>query len=256
MTSVKDVFMNTVAPIIGTTLSSLMYISPIAGSYRVHKSQNLGDFNPIPYPLMIFNNLVWATYALGLNAPSQYYVLTPNWFGFMSGVLILGWTFPLASRKTQYQMMSIFMFIVVVYLPAVYGLLLACSLSMRQYVVGKITLVVQFVFFGSPLMNILSMVKNKDASSIYFPLALMTSVSCSAWAVYGLAISDQTVLLPNLVGGIIGYLQILLRCIFPGKTGGRIVVDALEEEDEELLKDESAGGNSNQEHSRSKKVFH
>jgi solute carrier family 50 protein (sugar transporter) len=230
--------MNYVAPSIGATLSSLLYLSPLSGSRRVHKEQDLGEFNLMPYPMMIFNNTAWILYALGLAAPSQYFVIFPNWVGFISGVFVLGWAFPLASYETRKRIMAVFLVIVVAFLPFAYALLLWCTADQRQKIMGDFTLVMTLLFFATPLMNLFGILKNRDASSIYFPLAVMTAVSCTSWAVYGISISNTPVFLPNAISAVIGYLQMLLSCIFPGAK--KSVQEVHSDEEEDYLKtDES-----------------
>ena len=66
--------------------------------------------------------------------------------------------------------------------------------------------------------TIKSVLKRKDASSIYAPMTLAQCANCGLWTAYGyLAIGDIFVWGPNLTGLLLGLVQLTLKLVFPAK---------------------------------------
>jgi solute carrier family 50 protein (sugar transporter) len=214
----QKVLLNYMIPAVGDVVCGLLYLSPVLQAYKINKSNKLGEFNVIPYALMVFNCMVWSFYALGLPQPSQFFVITPNFLGFISGVLVISWTGHLISDKARKHLMEIFLFITTLYVPLAYAIFSTFDNASRQKIYSYITLIVQFAFIGSPLLESWHIVKSKDASSIYLPLASLTLLSSILWAVYGFTIADVTMYLPNSISAGIGLAQIVLRMMYPPKA--------------------------------------
>lgn len=71
-------------------------------------------------------------------------------------------------------------------------------------------------FFGAPLSTIVTVLRERDSSSIHKPTTAMTVGNCFFWTVYGLAIGDVFIYTPNSIGCLLGVIQGLLSlCIRP-----------------------------------------
>ena len=85
-------------------------------------------------------------------------------------------------------------------------------------ILGVLANVVVFLLFASPLATFSKVIRSKDSSSINRPFAVCQVFNCLVWFGYGLAIDDKYVALPNLVGLILGLVQILLIVVY--RAGG------------------------------------
>jgi uncharacterized protein with PQ loop repeat len=74
--------------------------------------------------------------------------------------------------------------------------------------------VVTFGVLSAPLAGFLGILRTRDASSIYFPLALATLTNSTLWLSYGIAIRDVYISLPNVFGVILACAQIGLKVAF------------------------------------------
>jgi hypothetical protein len=78
-------------------------------------------------------------------------------------------------------------------------------------VLASIALVFNIFMYAAPLTAVYDAVKKLDASFVSAPLAV-TSLLCSLdWAVFGLLIADAFVVTPNVVGAVLGCVQ--LACL-------------------------------------------
>jgi len=85
-------------------------------------------------------------------------------------------------------------------------------LSMFSLVAAASTL----VCWVAPVLRMGSIIKRKDASSVFIPLTLAQMVNTSSWGVYGLLVSDWAITIPNFAGSVCGLLFIGLRLIYGG----------------------------------------
>mmetsp|Transcript_22407 Transcript_22407/g.40387 ORF Transcript_22407/g.40387 Transcript_22407/m.40387 type:complete len:390 (-) Transcript_22407:137-1306(-) len=67
--------------------------------------------------------------------------------------------------------------------------------------------------FGSPMTRLFTLIKRKDASSIFFPVVMTTSVHNLVWLAYGVLNSNVAIWLPHVVGvsSACGQLLVILR---------------------------------------------
>lgn len=77
--------------------------------------------------------------------------------------------------------------------------------------------VILVLFYLSPLATLWGVLRRRDASSIHWPLALMTVINGLLWVFYGLAMSDAFIWAPNAFGALVGGMNLLLRCLFPAR---------------------------------------
>ncbi|CAE8593039.1 unnamed protein product [Polarella glacialis] len=68
--------------------------------------------------------------------------------------------------------------------------------------------------FSGPAARVWSIMKLRDASTVFVPLVCAMLVSTSLWCGYGLVTGNVSLYVPNGIGGFFCILQIVLRCIF------------------------------------------
>lgn len=71
------------------------------------------------------------------------------------------------------------------------------------------------VFFGAPLSSIYTVITTKNSSSIHRPLMITNTFNAIFWLLYGLAIMNLFIIIPNFIGFVFGIIQILLSLWYP-----------------------------------------
>jgi solute carrier family 50 protein (sugar transporter) len=64
MSTVGEVFMTVVAPVVGMTLANVMFFSGVPAMLRCKRDGALGDMNPAPFPVVLANCVGWMGYAI------------------------------------------------------------------------------------------------------------------------------------------------------------------------------------------------
>ena len=80
----------------------------------------------------------------------------------------------------------------------------SCPLNLHTHVVlllstrrGSTAVAVLGVYYVLPLSTVATVLKDRDSSSLYWPLSLMNVINGCLWFAYGLAITDFFILLPK-----------------------------------------------------------
>jgi solute carrier family 50 protein (sugar transporter) len=228
-TSAGSFILDYAVPSLGCTLSITMFLTPLPEIFNIQKRQFLNGFNLTPYPLMILNCITWIVYAATLPAPSCIFVFLANWVGCMSGAVILSVAYPLASMADRFRIASVFVFMTAFCMPMCFVLFQSLSTQSFSQVIGGITMVVQFAFFASPLLNIVNIVKTKSSASLYAPMAVMTCVSSFCWGTYGYVLQNNTIFVPNAMAFTVGAVQVALCCLFPSESAP--LIQEIDEDD-------------------------
>jgi solute carrier family 50 protein (sugar transporter) len=62
---------------------------------------------------------------------------------------------------------------------------------------GSAAVTVLGVYYVAPLSTVATVLKNRDSSSLYWPLSLMNVINGCLWFAYGLAILDYFIFVPK-----------------------------------------------------------
>lgn len=72
---------------------------------------------------------------------------------------------------------------------------------------------------ASPLLQLKSILRRKDASGIPFGMSVMNVIGGTIWSTYGIMLGDPLVMCPNLFALTMGIIQVALALRYPGKKG-------------------------------------
>ena len=95
MLSVEAIFLEHVCPLLGATVSNVMFLAPLKDVQNAVAKGKLGDLNPTPWAFMIGSCLGWVTYSFVVK---NYYVFFGSCPGFLLSVY-----FNLCAAKLQYH---------------------------------------------------------------------------------------------------------------------------------------------------------
>lgn len=169
--------MDYVVPIIGVLIANFLFMSPLKTILRVDSTQQLGDLNPLPYPLMVFHCAGWVIYGLNFGSPTVYFLFLGNFSGLIGGIYFSLVSYPLAPRQIQVRMR--FLFVALPFLQISLAYFLSFSLrgsSSLATALGFVASCFTVMFFGSPLSSIFQVLRTKSAASIHTLMAVASAV--------------------------------------------------------------------------------
>ncbi|KAL5984700.1 Bidirectional sugar transporter SWEET3b [Asimina triloba] len=87
----------------------------------------------------------------------------------------------------------------------------------RKVFVGSVGLVASVAMYSSPLVVMKQVIKTKSVEFMPFYLSLFSFLASSLWMCYGLLAHDMFLASPNLLGCPLGFLQLVLYCVYRKK---------------------------------------
>lgn len=89
------------------------------------------------------------------------------------------------------------------------------SHTTKEWIVGILVNLNLVFFYGAPLSTIWQVLQTRNSASIHIPTMITNTANGTFWGVYGLAILDPFVAVPNGLGTALGVIQIVLVLTFP-----------------------------------------
>ncbi len=212
-----DIFIRDVLPWIGNIFSLTLYLTPmqLVAKLRDSNGSGPGRIQWLPFVMQFLQGEVWCLYGFyAMNIT----VVPINIVGLTSGLIgVIAYYgacsgADAAGRKTR-SFIEIGV-VVTAMIPSVLSTILVFGLSdgdKRQSIFGIITNVISLAFFGSPLWDLITILKIRDASSLHVPTAVAVLCNGISWTVYGTHIGDIYIWLPNACAGILAIIQLIVR---------------------------------------------
>jgi len=244
----STVLTQTVAPAIGAALANGMFFSGLPEVLNKRRAGALGEFNPLPMPIVMSNTMGWTIYSF---LTRDRFVAMAN----MPGLLLSCWymmtMMRLATDDKAKRIEVLAMAMAAVHIAA--GAVCAFFLPTRAAMISLYGLVcngVLLMYYGAPLSSLKTVLADRSAESIYYPTVALNGANSLFWSTYALAIRDRYLLVPNAIGIALAAVQTVLCVAFGKFSGGRgpLTPEAEAEEDYNLLLPDEADAAQDESH--------
>jgi len=95
----------------------------------------------------------------------------------------------------------------------------------KRMIIGLVTNLILVFFYAAPLSTIYTVLRTQSSATIHGTTASMMTVNGTFWVVYGIAVLDFFVAIPNGIGALLGLILMLLRLAFPSGKASETVVE-------------------------------
>lgn len=89
-------------------------------------------------------------------------------------------------------------------------------------------------FYGAPLSKISMVFQTRSSKYIHVPTMITSLVNGSLWFIYGLALGDYFVAVPNGLGAVLGVVQVALCILFPHRHHPNKTADGIVKTDSSM----------------------
>ncbi|XP_047178313.1 bidirectional sugar transporter N3-like [Vigna umbellata] len=198
---------------LGNVISFLVFLAPVPTFYRIYKKKSTESFQSLPYLVALFSSMLWLYYAwLKKNAVL---LITINSFGCVIEIIYIVLYITYATRDARNltiklfsaMNMGSFALILIVTNFVVHG-------PLRVQVLGWICVSISVSVFAAPLSIVAQVVRTKSVEFMPFNLSFTLTLSAIMWFGYGLFLKDICIALPNVLGFVLGLLQMVLYGIY------------------------------------------
>ncbi|CAH0720681.1 unnamed protein product, partial [Brenthis ino] len=80
---------------------------------------------------------------------------------------------------------------------------------------GLLACFLTLLTIAAPMSKLIYVIKTKSTDCLPFPMIFMSFIVSSLWYIYGMMAGDSYIMVPNLVGGGLSFLQLSLFVIYP-----------------------------------------
>jgi len=209
----------TLAPKIGILSSTALYFAPAAAVLSAIQKDSLDDLNPLPIAIMSIVSVSWLAYGLMSN---DIYLASSNFAGCIASIGYVVGVLPLLGKGTNQKQLRTTQGVLLAGVSVVLSLwtylgVSGTSVARMSQILGMFASAIFIILAGSPLSTISTVIATKDSRSILGTLTAAQVINTVLWGVYGLAIKDRFVYGPNLIGLVLGLIQLGLKLMFPAK---------------------------------------
>jgi len=220
----------------GLALTVCYMLSGVPTALKIIREKDAKDFSPVPYIIGVFNCSMWAYYSwitmeeMGQNLWSN---LEINIIGLL---IFSSYTIPfLLYSRNQTRVFgqvlialaatagSIAFFEYVIGFPAKlnwdfhFG---GDDVPLKSSLCGLLTVTLNAILYGSPLVQLQLVVRTKSVEFMPLGMSVLTFLISCIWTTQGVALGNITVLIPNVLGVLLGAAQIMLYAIYCKNKAG------------------------------------
>ncbi|XP_074559297.1 bidirectional sugar transporter SWEET6b-like [Curcuma longa] len=205
--------------VIGNVISCGLFLSPMPTFIQIIKNKDVQQFSPIPYLATLLNCMLWFFYGLPIVHPDSLLVITINGIGLVFETIYLSIFFIYAKAEGRLKVIKIlaleivFMVVVVVLV-----LLLAHTTTKRSLIVGILCIIFGTCMYASPLVVMKLVIQTKSVEYMPFTLSLAGFLNGACWTTYAFLPFDVNILIPNGLGAIFAFAQLILYACYYKST--------------------------------------
>nr|GEW78142.1 exocyst complex component EXO70B1-like [Tanacetum cinerariifolium] len=205
--------------ILGNLVSTGVYFAPVPTFIKICKRKSTMGFESFPYVVSLFSALLWMYYSF-IKEGNTFLLITVNALGSLIEtvyvIIFIIYATPYGRKQTLKILSASMALCLVISLGSFYLL----HGPTRALVVGWICVALSICVFASPLTIVLQIVKTKSVEFMPFTLSCFLTLSAMMWFAYGMFTKDLCVTVPNVLGFVLGMIQMSLYQYYKqkGKT--------------------------------------
>lgn len=186
---------------LGTAAGISMALSPLPTIRSILTSRSTGEFSVFPYIATLCQCALWISYALA--TPGKAALVPVN---VLVTILELSYCviFILYASDRSAILRSLS------YPSAITGVALFVSFisSSPSKFLGFFAVISNIIMYAAPLTVVKTVIETKSVKYMPLLLSLVGTVSASIWTAWAISAGDKFVLIPNVLGFILGCIQL------------------------------------------------
>ena len=219
-----DIAINYILPYLGDITAAILFLAPLSDILSIRHTGNNGNLNSIPHILLFSQCLAWVYYGGYIQNPS---VCIINIFGtFICLFYIVSAS---ANIKENNKRLYLDIMLIIGFaIPTMCYLIIMLWIkeTEQENSFGYVALILNMIFFITPLATLYEVIKNKDASSMSIPLTGAIVLNSTVWLLYAIGISDQFLMIPQIAGLFFGTIQVLVIIYYKLCSNNSSVINA------------------------------
>ncbi|XP_012574846.1 bidirectional sugar transporter N3-like [Cicer arietinum] len=203
--------------ILGNIISFLVYLAPLPTFIQIYKNKCTEGFDSLPYVVALFSSMLWLYY--GFIQANASLLISINSFGCVVEAIYCIIYIIYAPREVRKLTIKLIAAMDVGSFILIWSIVeWAIPQHLRVQVLGWICMSISVSVFASPLSIAVKVIRTRSVQYMPFSLSFSLTLSAVMWFFYGYFKKDKCVFIPNIVGFILGVIQMVLYAYY--KTYG------------------------------------
>eukprot|EP00931_Biecheleriopsis_adriatica_P026323 TRINITY_DN16028_c0_g1_i1.p1 TRINITY_DN16028_c0_g1~~TRINITY_DN16028_c0_g1_i1.p1 ORF type:complete len:303 (-),score=44.23 TRINITY_DN16028_c0_g1_i1:43-891(-) len=225
---------------LGATLACIMFSSAFPVIRSILRSGSVGQYSYFPYFVQSCNCILWVGYAFTKGLDTMFWPFYCN----LVGLLIAFPSFCIFTAFCSKEQRTVLIYRSAGPLVVVSSFCLFTLVKDEKWLTdlaGTLCMVINMIMYLGPCAGIRSALATKSTDSLPLSLGVSTVVNSIPWFLYGVAVSDLNIWLPNASGIFFGSLQVSTYAYLTKLAGAPAVFNACLSDDPHMQSFATAG---------------
>ncbi|KAK0070504.1 sugar transporter SWEET1 [Biomphalaria pfeifferi] len=192
--------------IAATVTSFIVQFIGIKICFEIISKGNTGDISSIPFIAFFISTAIWLKYGLMTELTN---VILTSALGTLLQLIYIYVYYLYCTKKFQFYVFLIIGMMLIV-IPLAYVDFYESEFGRAKRNLGVYCGGLTILCYASPLATLSEVLKQKSTHSVSFPLCFVNFVSASLWTLYGAIIKDRVLVISNVFGIFLGFIQFYL----------------------------------------------
>ena len=195
--------LTTVLASMGTAAGIAMALAPVPTMKTILETKSLGDFSSFPYIATFCQCVLWISYAAVTAGKTA--LIPVNLFVSIVELsyCVIFLKFAVANQKNDLLRTLSYPLIA-----TISGIAVSFISSSPSKFLGFFAVISNIVMYGAPLAVVKTVIETKSVKYMPFLLSFIGTIASMVWSAWALAARDAFVLVPNVLGVMLGLIQL------------------------------------------------
>jgi len=216
---------------LGLILATIMFSSSYPVLKDIISRKSVGAYSYFPYLVQVANCSLWVLYSIAdYEGGKMLWPLLTNAVGIVIAGLtsLIFFSYAESNMKKKICLLSVPL-IAAIYAYGIFAIVIRQRKLEHELAdwEGTFCMVVNMIMYTGPLAGLAHAIKHNSIE--FLPLSLGVSTLCCStpWFLYGVAINNINIYLPNACGIIFGPVQIITYCCLASSSGNQRSAESL-----------------------------
>ncbi|XP_010045490.2 bidirectional sugar transporter SWEET14-like [Eucalyptus grandis] len=198
--------------LLGTVVSFMTFLAPLPTVYGIYKTKKTQGFQSIPYVVSLLSAMLLLYYGL---VKKDTLLITINGIGCVIETAYVAAYLIYASKNDRVLTLKLFLSMNVLG----YGAVLSTTFFLskgakRAWIIGWICMTLSLGIFVAPLCILKKVIKTGSVEFMPITLSIFLTLGAIVWFFYGFLLKDFFIAVPNVLGFVLGVVQMVLYAIY------------------------------------------
>ncbi|CAL1688627.1 unnamed protein product [Lasius platythorax] len=190
----------------------LQFLAGVLVCKKYIKNGTTGDSSSLAFMTCFMSCSLWLRYGVLIG---DMFIVSVNIFGTVLQIcyMLIFILYSVKGSTTVKQFIVAICFVLSIYFYSIYQ---EDKVLAAKYI-GFLSCSLTVLFFASPLISLVHVIRVKSAESLPFPVIISSMIVSCQWFAYGCLLGDQFIQIPNFMGCVLSAFQLSLFLIYPSK---------------------------------------